>query len=329
MYKTAVLLLLAIASLVLGSSSGQYLGIYNSPVNILDRGLLALPVESGIDVLSLPDLSLVDHIDVRWPRLVAMTMNNGRVAYIEEEGEGEALKIYDLKNKKSSIIKRAEKDYFHSFQVVLSDDFVGYKGREEARYAGLYLASIDGNKIFEVEKGDYAGFMDAWENLFVIKNDDRIEVYDPVKQMAVASTQIHRKGQVYWASIYGEWVVYIEASWNDDEGRDVWLWNYQTGEERLVSKGIDGRTEVDHQNDCVIYGDIVVWHKRNNASGESDPAVYSYSIGKNETRLVKKGQFSPVDLEGNTLLLRGYENGTYTYLLHDLSTGRQTDVKRP
>ncbi|MDY6986316.1 MAG: hypothetical protein SVE93_07995 [Candidatus Thermoplasmatota archaeon] len=333
MHRALMLFLLAMVSSSF-ASSGQYLLVDESPVRLIDGDLIALPVESGIDILSLPGLSPVDHIDVVWPDRQIMTMNNGKIAYIEKEGEGETLKVYDLKTKVGKTIKTAEKRFYGN--VVLSDDFVGYCEGEDLWDSKLYISSVDGSEISENFFASANRFKDSWGNLFVIRGVDFIGVYDPLEQKVIASTSL-RKDNPYAVSIDGGWVVYTEAVMGDDVGRDIWLWNYLTGEERLVSKGVDGKegiwpfskVRVDRQDDSIVSGDTVVWFKYNNASGKYDPAVYSYSIEKNETRLVKKGQFSPIDLEGNTLLLRGYENETYTYLLYDLSTGRQTDVKRP
>jgi len=322
MRRALALFLLAMVSSSF-ASSGQYLLVDESPVRLIDEDLLALPTESGIDILSLPGLSPVDHIDAVWPDSPIMTMNNGKIAYVEKEGEGETLKVYDLKTKESKTIKTVEKRFWG--KVVLSDDFVGYCEGEDLWDSKLYISSVDGSEISENFFVSANRFEDSWGNLFVIRGVDFIGVYDPLEQKVIASTSL-RKDNPYAVSIDGEWVVYTEAVMADDVGHDIWLWNYRTGEERLVSKGVDGKHSIDRQNYCIVSGDTVVWFKHNNASGKRDPAVYSYSIEKNETRLVKKGEFNPVDLDDNNLLLWDYEGGGY--LLHDLSTGKERKIGR-
>lgn len=322
MRRALMLFLLAMVSSSFASSD-QYLRLNWYPTRVIDGNLLALPVESGIDVLSLPDLSLVDHIDVMWDKVV-MTMNDGKIAYVEKEGEGEALRVYDLKNKASRTIKMAEEDHFYG-NIVLSDDFIGYCEGEDSWDSKLYIASVDGSEIAENFFVSANRFEDSCGNLFVIGGENFIGVYDALEQKVIASISL-RKDMPYAVSIDGGWIVYTEAVMADDIGHDIWLWNYRTGEERLVSKGADGKDGVDRQNYCIISGDTVVWFRYNNANGKRDPGVCSYSIEKNETRIIKKGEFSPIDLEGNNLLL--WDHGNRTYLLHDLATGKEVKIGR-
>ena len=112
MRRVLALFLLAMVSLSF-AFSGQYLRVDEMPNRLVDEDLLALPTESGINILSLPSLSLVDHIDAVWPDSPMMTMNNGKIAYVEKEGEGEALKVYDLRTKVGRTIKTVEKPFYY------------------------------------------------------------------------------------------------------------------------------------------------------------------------------------------------------------------------
>jgi len=316
--------MLTVASLSLASSSSLW--VYNWPVRLLDKDLLALPTESGIDILSLPDLSLVDHIDVIWDKVV-MTMNDGKIAYVEKGGGGEALRVYDLETKEDIEIKKGEiKRYDHP---VISGDWIGYREKDRDRGQDrLCLSRVNDGRELEVKKGE-TWFSDAYENYFVIWNwGGPIEVYDVLEQQVIVSKE-PRKGWCDGASIDGEWIVYVDRAPNDMIAHDIWLWNYRTGEERLVSKGVDGE-KVERQNDCIISGDTIIWVKDNDASGKFDPALYVYNMERNKTELLWKENPSkmlvPVDLNRNYLLL--WDRGNKTYLIHDLSTGKEVELRR-
>jgi len=188
------------------------------------------------------------------------------------------------------------------------------------------MTTTDGSAEVEV-KGGESWFADAYKNYFVIWNwGGPIELYDVLKQKVVAS-KTPRKGWCDGASINGDWMTYVDRTPEDRASHDIWLWNYRTGEEKLVSKGVDGKNGVDRQNCCIVSGDTVVWFKMNDASERRDPAIYSYSIKRNETGLVKKGELNPVDLEGNSLLFWDFDDGEYT--LYDLSTGKEVELRKP
>jgi len=210
---------------------------------------------------------------------------------------------------------------------VISSGWIGYRERDSDSWQGrLCMTTTDGSAEVEV-KGGESWFADAYKNYFVIWNwGGPIELYDVLKQKVVAS-KTPRKGWCDGASINGDWMTYVDRTPEDRASHDIWLWNYRTGEEKLVSKGVDGKNGVDRQNCCIVSGDTVVWFKMNDASERRDPAIYSYSIKRNETGLVKKGELNPVDLEGNSLLFWDFDDGEYT--LYDLSTGKEVELRKP
>ena len=334
MYRAVIVSLLAIFLVSAQGIPHSERTRTDEATKIIDGNLVALPTRSGIDLLSLSDGSLVDHIEVKWPdSFTEITFNDGMIVYVEKLEEGKALMVYDLKTEESRELKRCEENDRYR-NIVFSDGWIAYSVRTRGtRLPRLYMISLDGREEFEVPAREaWDRFASAWRNLFVVARSGigLIEIYDVIERRVIASTY-SKKGWLSDVSIDGDWVAYTDRSPDDEQPHDIRLWNYRTGEERLVLKGIKAKAtertiSIERGDDCRLSGDTLVWSQSLNPEGERDDAIYRYSIERNETELVRKGMGIPVDIDGYRLLLREWKGRSVVYILHDLSTGKEVEL---
>jgi len=316
------------------SESGKYIGLY-TPHDLMEGDIIILPTESGIDILSLSNLVIVDHIDVEWTdiRDIELGLSNGKVAYIEN-----GIKTYDLKTKEKRLLKAPEGGEIFE-NLVFSYPWIGYREtKREDNSTKLDIISVEGDKAYEASGEPWDFFVSAWKNFFVIRRSELFEIFD-VEEKKVISSHNAKRNQIEYACIDGEWVAYIDSATDWSQPNNIYLWNYRTGEERLILKGAWGKhsgLRAEIASDCILANDTLVWKQCLNSQGERDDAVYMYSIERNETKLVRKEEaetsYALVDFDGGFILFSLFNRNPLrdlsTYVIHDLSTGKEVEMGR-
>jgi hypothetical protein len=248
------------------SGSGKYIGLY-SPRDLMEGDVIILPTESGIDVLSLSNLALVDHIDVEWKDILdtELGLSNGKVVYLEN-----GIKMYDLKTKEKRMLKAPEDGEIFE-NLVFSYPWIGYREtKREDNSTKLDIISVEGDRVYEASGEPWDSFVSAWKNLFVIRKSELFEIFD-VEEKKVISSHNAKRNQIEYACIDGEWVAYIDSATDWSQPNNIYLWNYRTGEERLILKGARGKPNglrAEIASDCILANSTLVWKQSLNSQGE-------------------------------------------------------------